>query len=330
MSALAWWLSAVLLSASPGGDVQRLYFRRAGAVVAYDVASRSERVLWPERDADAEDPPIGSSDGASVFFGLRRQVWQVAASGGQPRRLTPAGAPDDCADQPVPAPTGRWLAWRLRPAAAPAQLHLLDLDARTDHLLASGVESLATWKPDGSQLVYAANGRLWRAGPSLEPPVALTDGPHDGAPVYLPAGEVLFNRDTLPMLLAPDGQVSAATPHGFDAGQVFPSTDGQRLALARTVLDPRSPQRCWTELHVVELATGRCRLVLSTYAPAQVNGRARLLGWLNGRWLLVLRDLGEPSRKVYAVDTVTSRGELVLKGRHEDDGFSLWPAGGLP
>jgi len=66
-------------------------------------------------------------------------------------------------------------------------------------------------------------------------------------------------------------------------------------------------------------------VVLSTYAASGRGGRAELLGWMDADRVLVLRDLYENCRKVYAVSLNTARADLVLKGQDRDAGFAVWP-----
>jgi hypothetical protein len=326
------WTAAV--SAADGPSAQQIFFRRAGRLMRFDVSGRFERVLWPQTGRDEDGAPAVSADGATVFFGFGGNLWAIPAAGGAPRRVTRlgqaravnAGAADTC-DNPCPSPDGRFLAYRFTAADGHRCLRLVDLGDETDRLVANGPEGPATWSPDSTRLLFTVVGQLWQYDSTrgqLRP--CLPDADGVAQPRFLADGRLLLLRDGLATLLRPDGAATWKAPAGFDGQLPWPAPDGRSLALVRRGEEPGRPGHSWSEIHVLPLGEPRVRLVLSTFAPHGVNGHATLLGWFDARRLLVLRDLNEGCRKIYAVQVDTSNAELIFKGQDRDDGFAVWPS----
>jgi Tol biopolymer transport system component/DNA-binding winged helix-turn-helix (wHTH) protein len=112
----------------------------------------------------------------------------------------PVAAPPPAA----PAPRRRRTGWMLAGLAvavllvAPAGafiLRRLPAPATTPLSVEPGVETGAAWSPDGTRLAYvhAAEGvrRLYVRALGADTPVALTEGPSDGAPAWSPDGATL-------------------------------------------------------------------------------------------------------------------------------------------
>jgi dipeptidyl aminopeptidase/acylaminoacyl peptidase len=322
---------AVAANTGPRG-AERLYFRRDGRVMTAELARGRERTLWPEPDADEVEAPAVSRDGATVFFSQDGNLWAIGSEGGLPRRLTRLGRPRPAAercDSPWPSPDGGRLAYRCTAAGGRSELRLLTLADGSDRGLAEDIEGQAAWAPDGRSLVFTAGGRLWRLAldrPGRPQSVAPSAAGADRDPFFGDDGRLWFSRAGLAMVQAPGSAPAPATPRPVDGGQPRLSPDGDRLALVRTAVDPSDPRHAWSEISVVRLGLAGVQRVVSTYAPQGVNGHAQLLGWLDGERLLVLRDLNEMARKVYAVGVDAPAAQLLFKGQDRDDGFTVWPS----
>ena len=335
------WIGLVplLLGGAPqsGADTQlaqRIYFRRAGSLMVFDLARREQQTLWPQRSPDDDDAPAISRDGQTVFFVQGGNLWALASDSVAPRRLTtlgrPGTAPGDAprCDLPLPSPDGRWLAYRASVEEGRPQLRLYDLTTDEDHVLAEVDDFAIAWSPDGG-LVYAAGGRLWRRNPPDSMPRPLIpDFAAEGrqaAPRYARDGRLLFTCDGQPMVRLADSRVMPAAAMATGTTRAWPTPCSQQVALERTLFDPRDQGRSWTELSLVDPTTRRARPLISTYTNTGRGGRAEMLGWLDAERLLVLRDLYENCRKVYAINTMTAQADLVLKGQDRDAGFAVWP-----
>ena len=150
-------------------DGRHLAFVREQAIQVLDVADDELRQLQidglPEPTANH---PTWSPDGArlvfanaSVYARAGGRLWVVPAGGGVARPLT---RENELARAPVYAPDGRSVAffgldssdrfqlWLMEPNSEPVQL--------TSH--ADVTPLRARWFPDGSSILYHAEGRLWR------------------------------------------------------------------------------------------------------------------------------------------------------------------------
>ncbi|MBI5834610.1 MAG: hypothetical protein HZB16_20110 [Armatimonadetes bacterium] len=313
---------------------QRIYFRRAGSLMVYDLARREQQTLWPQRSPDDEDAPAISRDGHTVFFVQGGNLWALASDSTTPRRLTSLGRTGDEAEQaprcdrPMPSPDGHWLAYRVvRPGDRP-QIRLYDLTTDEDRVIAEVDDFSVSWAPDGG-LVYTAGGRIWqRNPPDSMPRPLIPDFAAEGvqaAPHFARDGRLLFTCDRQPMVRLTNGRVMTAAILATDTTRAWSTPRGEQVALERWLTDPRDARRSWSELSVVDPTSRRPRVVMSTYAASGRGGRAEMLGWMDAERMLVLRDMYENCRKVYAVNAVTARADLVLKGQDRDAGFAVWP-----
>ncbi|HET6361285.1 MAG TPA: amidohydrolase family protein [Gemmatimonadota bacterium] len=194
-------------------------------IALLDVASGDIRSIpiegLPERDVR---DPAWSPDGARIAFvnawaqdGDGGRVWSVAAGGGSAtpltregmRALAPAFSPDGeqlafLARDSV----GRWQVWVIATAAKSAS----QPRAVTDHR--DVAPTRVRWSPDGDELLYSADGRLWRlpvggGEPARIPFAATLSVPRPRvhlAPVRFPApGAVLSARGHMGLALSPSG-----------------------------------------------------------------------------------------------------------------------------
>lgn len=332
---MSWCLALVplILSAGPqmgplDAGAERVYFRRDGSLMVFDLVREDLRTLWPARSPEDTDPPAVSRDGRTVYFSQAGNIWALERSAPMPARLTTLGRPRDevgthC-DLPLPSPDGAWLAYRARTGAGD-ELRLLDLTSGEDRALARVDAWEVCWAPDGS-LVYTADQRLWRRQPpGSEPRPVTTDPaaalPHS-APHYAADGQLYFVAAGQPQVLWPDGRLE---PAGATDGatRLLPGPRAWPLAIERKLVEP---ERTWTEVALVTADAAAPRTLVTTAVTKGHGGHVAPLGWLADGRLLVVRDFAASDRKLYAVDPATAKGALVFHAQDRDSGFVLWHA----
>ncbi|WP_433219725.1 serine hydrolase [Dactylosporangium sp. CS-047395] len=203
------------------------------------------------RIALVEQPAL-SPDGAQVVYVLRtadreadrdvRSLWRVAASGGEPHRLT-RGPADST---PVWSPDGTWLAF-LRSVDGPAQVWLLpagggEAEPLTALPLGAGTP---VWSPDGSAIAFAAPTDP--AGGERSAPVATDRLGYKADGVGL-IGTV---RRHLHVLDLDSREVRAVTDGDWHASDPAWSPDGTMLAFA-SARDPDADLTMRSAAYVVE------------------------------------------------------------------------------
>jgi imidazolonepropionase-like amidohydrolase/Tol biopolymer transport system component len=163
--------------------------------------------------------PAWHPDGSRLAFvnaGGDGRIWEVAAAGGQARPLTEARA-----TAPAYSPDGARLAFFARDSAGSYQLWVQYSDAAPVQLTRQ--EDLAVrrarWLPDGTAILYSAEGRLWR--------VPATGGEPEAIPF---TARITFDRlkPDLPSLRFPEpGSVQQA--RGYSSVALAP--DGEGVAI---------------------------------------------------------------------------------------------------
>jgi Tol biopolymer transport system component/imidazolonepropionase-like amidohydrolase len=146
-------------------------------------------------------------------------IWEVNGDGGELRRLTPEGVR---AAGPAYAPDGLRLAFFARDSAGRSQLWVQDLADDRPRQLTNHDEVVtlrARWTPDGSAVLYSADGGLWRVGVA------------GGEPEPIPfRAEVRLERRRAPLLEVRFPEPGAErVARGFTALALAP--DGERIAL---------------------------------------------------------------------------------------------------
>jgi Tol biopolymer transport system component/DNA-binding winged helix-turn-helix (wHTH) protein len=113
------------------------------------------------RDGLQNVEPAWSPDGRWIAYrsGLRRGIWVVAATGGEPRRIAEFGA------RPAWSPDGRRIAFGASGTVMAARTQIwsvrpdgTDLRPLTTAGTPDGVHQMPKWSPDGSRLAFVAGG----------------------------------------------------------------------------------------------------------------------------------------------------------------------------
>jgi Tol biopolymer transport system component len=161
----AWAPDGASIILSQGGRIRRVAVA-SGEVSAIPFQARvhrtiSEMAYQPFRITD--DPfrarylrwHTASPDGLTVAFQAVGHIWTVAASGGEPRRLTPEGLADQ-EFAPAWSPDGQWIAYTTLNDLEGGQLWKVRRSGGDPIQLTTGPGEYVhpSWSPDGSELVY--------------------------------------------------------------------------------------------------------------------------------------------------------------------------------
>ncbi|GEM_PF-2245442 len=139
-------------------------------------------------------------------------------------------------DAQPPAPSQR-IAFTAKSGSGPATLVVMDANGKNRVTIAtpSSDARAPSWSPDGTQLVYAAGGKLFIVGAAGKNTTAVTDGPSDDLPAWSPDGtRIAFARGhDLAVLSVPNGGVTTLFAGVPGVGAVAWSPDGTRVAMER-------------------------------------------------------------------------------------------------
>ncbi len=193
-------------------DGRHLAFVRGQAIQVLDVADGELRQLQIDSlPRPVAIHPTWSPDGARLVFANATQdarfggrLWEVSAEGGV---ALPVSDSSLRARAPVYAPDGRRLAFFAPDSAARFQLWLMEPNGNPVQLTShADVTPLrARWFPDGSTILYHAEGRLWRI------PAA---GGHPTAVPFTARLQLARKMPTLrPVRFAPPGTERTARGH---------------------------------------------------------------------------------------------------------------------
>jgi Tol biopolymer transport system component len=242
-----FWTEPAGAAWSPDG--RRLAFVRDREVRILDVETQESAALeivdLPAPAAPAA--PTWTPDGSRIAFASGGALWWVAESGGSPEPLAKRGG------VPGFSPDGRMLAYVSRDEDGRAQLWVRNLDGGEARRLTQheDLTGQPRWTPDGTALLYAADGGIHR--------VAVADA--EPAPVEIPfAARLELERQEV----TPSGMRTAAP------GDARPARGFYGLALA-----PAGDQ-------VAMLALGRLWVFAPGETPlakAEVPATADGLAW---------------------------------------------------
>lgn len=169
LTAASDWLRTDMFPAwAPDG--QEVAFVRGNELVRMELASLAVDTVRIEGlpSPGVRDPSWSPGDETIVFVNANRsgwgRVWEVPAVGGE---AGPVTAENVSARNPVFSPDGTALAMFVRDSARGVQVWARsgereELRPLTDHEHTH--PSRLRWSPDGKELIYSADGRLWRTG----------------------------------------------------------------------------------------------------------------------------------------------------------------------
>ncbi len=136
-----------------------------------------------------------------------------------------------------PAPPSQRIAFAAKAGNDPVALVVMDADGKNRTMLATpGSDARSpSWSPDGTQLVYAAGGKLFIIGADGKNGTPVTDGPSDDLPAWSPDGKrIAFVRGhDLALLSVPNGGVTTLFAGVPGINAVAWSPDGTRVAMER-------------------------------------------------------------------------------------------------
>ncbi|HVI72155.1 MAG TPA: hypothetical protein VM656_11790, partial [Pyrinomonadaceae bacterium] len=273
-----------VIPGSPGG-------RPRSAIMLLDTASGKTQELSVEGvKSPFLSDPVWLPDGKEIAFVTRTpnserggRIWIVSASGGQARAVTPESVQ---AQAPAFSPDSRFMAYFAPDSAGKTQVWVQEVGRdRAPVRLTNHVDVTATrirWFSGGSELLYSADGRLWKVGvsggPAKEIPFTaelsiIRQRRALAPPRFNDPGQSVHARGFTGLALSPDGRrigmlalgklwmipVDGGTPRAvaavpFEATSLAWSPDNTEVAWSAGVADQE-------DLFATNLATGVTRQV---------------------------------------------------------------------
>jgi imidazolonepropionase-like amidohydrolase/Tol biopolymer transport system component len=321
-------------------DGRRVAFALGDTLAVLDVWTGAETVVSIDSIPDPvtahssvprNGSPAWHPDGDRLAFvnaGGDGRIWEVAAAGGQARPLT-----EGRATAPAYSPDGARLAFFARDSAGSFQLWVQPTGAAPVQLTRQ--EDLAVrrarWLPDGTAILYSAEGRLWRVPATGGEPEAIPFTARisfDRLKPHLPSlrfpepGSVQQARGYSSLALAPDGQgvaiialdslwlwrpgaaPRALAPVPASAGALEWSPDGREVAWVGTEGFRAS------HLFITDVETGTTRQRTAfpgAVAAARWSPDGQRLAVVHGNRLRLLEAAGE---RVAEPDSTVDLGSL--------------------
>jgi Tol biopolymer transport system component len=141
-----------------------------GTQVAFVAAVGDKKQVWIEKPVTKDDAdhlsPRWTPDSKSLIYFANNAIWEIAASGGEARKLADAMAPGDLSHN------GKLAFFRRDDRGVE-----LIADSRTVATLASGgTYSNLRWSPDDKTIAYLQDGKVMAIGVSGGDPVEATKG----------------------------------------------------------------------------------------------------------------------------------------------------------
>jgi eukaryotic-like serine/threonine-protein kinase len=138
-------------------------FSTVGYLATVDVASRAERIVYDPQELGLGFPTF-AGDGAAILFQLEgdgesRQLWSVAASGGEPRRIT-RGTLELSHPQTTPARPGEILVVVDHENLALVSERTGELTFVTHLDDSTLVVDYPSWGPDGKKVYFSISRRI--------------------------------------------------------------------------------------------------------------------------------------------------------------------------
>lgn len=203
------------------------------------LASKDRRVVYHTRDHI--EAPNWSRDGASLLFNRSGRIWQLAASGGEPRELD-TGIATRCNNDHGLSPDGASLAISDQSQERKSLIYILPAAGGSPRrVTALGPSYWHGWSPDGKTLAFCGerNGEfdIYTIPAAGGDETRLTTSPGlDDGPDYSPDGRwIYFNSERSGAMqiwkMKPDGsQQEQVTSDDFNNWFPHPSPDGKWIA----------------------------------------------------------------------------------------------------
>jgi len=262
-------------------------------VMSLDVATRESRELpIPDAVGPRFRDPVWEPGGKRVAVvaapassAIGGRLWMVDVSTARATPVTPEGTD---AIAPAFSPDGRHVAFLAHDAARRTQVWVMSVDSAgatpvrlTDH--ADVAATRVRWTPDGNQLIYSADGRLWSApvagGAPTEIPFTVSlsfDRPRSrlASPHFPEPGTPQPVRAFMGLALSPDGRNVAMLALGklwvMPVGGTPRAVVDVPMSAQQLAWSPDAATLAWSagswreeDLFAADLATGSIRRITS-------------------------------------------------------------------